>query len=293
MEQIATFLENNSIVVMAMFFLSLAANIIQISTYIRDKRLLKEERQERERLNKAIDTYEYLFDLAKQNIKTEEELEGVEKVIAEKSEEANKLSERLRHIEVLAQRSMVSRSIEQSIASIKESWNEIKELKDKYNSLGPLPNIPEDTKKEIESEIDLTVRHPYEFPKNFAFKAMLLIFVIFLLPWPIDTVFILVFLSLFLLMYFEAVGMYPESRIYAWSRRHYRAIGFWSALGLWYNFFNFINSLVGHPLREMFFKYVPWGYISGSIVVLAFSFAFLHWRAIKPIIVAHFDEKNA
>lgn len=249
LESIIEFLNNNPFVFTAMFVISLLANIIQIYTFLADRRRLKDEIAEKNKLTKMVETYEYLLNLAQKNIKTEEQLKSVEQEIVSKSDIVGELASRAETLQKNAQRKLISQVIDRNISVLAETYEDIKELRKEYKNLGDLPNIPVQKRQEIESQIDLAIRRPFEFPKSFLFKSIILVLFVFLLPSPVDTIIILAFLGLVLEIFVEAVWLFDDVNLSKWVYKYKSFIVYGSAFLIWRSVISFaISFFIYQPL---------------------------------------------
>ncbi len=249
LELIIEILNNNPFAFMAIFVISLLANIIQIYTFIADRRRLKDEIAEKNKLLKLVETYEYLLNLAQKNIKTEAQLKSVEQEIAHKSDIVGELASRAEILEKNAQRKLISQVIERNISVLAETYEDIKELRKEYKGLGYLPDIPIQKRDEIEAQINLAIRRPYEFPKSFLFKSIILVLFVFLLPSPVDTILILAFLGLVLEIFFEAVWLFDDVNLSKWTYKYKAFIVYGSAYLIWRYVISFaVSFFIYQPL---------------------------------------------
>ena len=100
-ENLVNLVNRTPAVVLVVFVLSFLANVFQIISFLRENRRLKqeqaqlkEERELRKSLAQTVATYEFILQRADKNIRTESELEDVEKEISTKESVAQELSNR-------------------------------------------------------------------------------------------------------------------------------------------------------------------------------------------------------
>lgn len=281
MEAIAEFLGKNAPVVIATFALSFAANIIQVLSFFRDQRRLKDEREESQRLQKLVDTYGYVMDLAQRNIKTDEQLRIAEDDIRARQTTAKAISERIDQIQLAAKHQLVASAIERRLKDIADAYSDVVELRKQKSDLGTLPDLPDSQKKQIELEIVEATRMPFELPKSFTFRALLLVLLVFLLPWPISAVLTLAFLHIFLATFFEAAVLYADSDVQAWTQKYANLIGVGSAIGLWNILLHAIESNMLSPALNFLAIGSLWGVTQFAIVSTSIILGILHWRGIR------------
>lgn len=277
MDAIVELINKNPYLVIVTFSISFLANFIQIFTYFRDRARIKEEKEESERLFSELQKYKYVVGLAERNIKTEEALREVEEDIAERQNTAAEIEKRMQQMQLAAQHKVVQNAIDRSLADLLSAYEDVKALRAKHQAMGPLPEIPEVAKAEIEREVTISLRKPYELPKAFIFRALLLLLFIFLLPRPVDSFITLIFLHVFLALFFEAAEMYSDGKVSEWVRRHADSIGNLSAIGVWYILLNFLQSLLLRPLLS----FGLWEAVETLIPLSSFLAGILHWRAIR------------
>ena len=292
MGTIAEFISRNAYLVITTFVVSLFANILQITTYLRDKRRIREEASERDRLASQLEKYRYIVGLAERNIKTEEQLEQIENDITKRKTAAKDIEDRIVQMRDVAQRQIVKNAIELSVRDLVSSYEDVRALRSKFRNLGVLPDIPTRARAEIEREVSVAIRKPYELPKAFVFRALLLLLLAILLPWPVNTVITLIFLHIFFALFFEAAEMYPDPRVSGWVFRHAQAIGRWSAVGLWYVLLNFIQNLVAVPVENIFKSEYTWSISEVLTVTAAVLGGLLHWRAVGELALAGTKERT-
>lgn len=296
-------INDNPAIFLIVFIISLLANLIQIYTFFRDRRRLREELAEKAKLANLVDTYEYILNLAQKNIKTEEQLAEVEQKISQKVNFIGEMEARVQTLQQAAQRQLVSQALERNLTVLLQTYEDISKLRAEYASLGELPDIPESKRREIEEQVSIALKRPYEFPKSFAFKSILLVLFIFLLPWPVDTFLIVIFLPVFLGTFFEAVTLYQQSSFKEWVVKNANRIGLVSAFGAWLSLFNALGSVFFEPLDVVLTSFseqvysltytspltnllrvvmsARWSIIDTLSVILSIIFAFVHWRAIR------------
>lgn len=291
MGTIADFISRNAYLVSATFIISLLANLLQITTYLRDKRRIKEEAEERNRLASQLDKYRYIVGLAERNIKTEEQLQQLETDITKRQTAAKDIEDRIAQMHEVAQRQMVKNAIDLSVRELMSAYEDVRALRTKFRTLGALPDIPAAARAEIEREVSVAIRKPYELPKAFVFRALLLLLLAILLPWPVNTVITLIFLHVFFALFFEAAEMYPDAKIAGWIMRHAQAVGTWSAIGLWYVLLNFIQNLVAVPFENIFRSEYTWSISEAVTVTVAVLGGSLHWRAVGGLALSGVEHK--
>src|SRR4051812_29970455 len=113
---------NNPTAFLLIFLLSCVANVIQVYTFLRDRRRFKEEEIEKVKLNNLLDTYRYTINLAKINMRTEEQLDEVQKEIANKTTLVDEMSERVGNLQKVAQRELVSQALNQDITTLIQKY---------------------------------------------------------------------------------------------------------------------------------------------------------------------------
>src|SRR6266508_1373650 len=99
-EQFVKLLEENPAIVIAVFFLSLLANLIQVGTYLRDRRKMQKEEKEREHLSRLVETYESVLKIAKDTVDDEDKLNVLKGEIKNKTEYAEELAQRVVQLEL-------------------------------------------------------------------------------------------------------------------------------------------------------------------------------------------------
>jgi hypothetical protein len=283
MEFLARLISKNAYSVILTFGISLVANILQISTYLRDRRRSERETADREQLLKQLAKYQYIVGLAERNIKTEEQLEQVEKDILQRTSAAKDVENRIAQMQQVAQQQMVQNAIDKSVQDLVSAYEDVKALRQAYEALGPMPDIPAAAREEIEREVAFAIKKPYELPKAFVFRALLLLLLAILLPWPVNTVITLIFLHVFLALFFEAADMYSDTRVSNFIFKHANAIGRWSAVGLWYVLLNFAWNVFAGPIESFFHSENTWNVSTLTTVTVALIGGMLHWRAVSDL----------
>jgi len=281
MNALVELISRNAYLVLGTFAISVLANVLQISTYLRDRRRIRQEVLEREQLLGQLEKYRYVVGLAERSVKTEEELREIEEDVLDWRTTAKEIETRIAQMQQIAQRKMVQNAIEKSIQSLVSSYDDVTALRQRYITMGPLSDIPAAARAEIEREVSVAVAAPYELPKAFVFRALLLLLLAILLPWPVNTVVTLVFLHVFFALFFDAAEMYADPRVSGWIFRHADAIGRWSAVGLWYVLLNFLGNIIAIPLQDLFKSEYTWSASIATIVTIAVIGGVLHWRAVR------------
>ncbi len=245
------FITNNPPFVLVMFVLSATANLIQVSTYFRDQRRLKSEESERKKLAQLVNTYEDVLKIAKETVQDKDKLLELKAEIQESSSKASLLTEQVAQLEKVAQRKLITQTIEYNRSALERLYSEITDLQKQYKDIGELPNISQENKKAIEDQVELALRKPYEFPREFVFTSTLLVLFLMFLPWPVDTLLLPFLIRYFILAFFEAVWFYPNRRVQSTIVKYYSAIVFLAYFGVWFQFFTAIQSLLRPVLNSM------------------------------------------
>ena len=249
--QILIFINSNPPLVLALFVLSLIANLIQVGTSFRDRKKLKSEEVERHKLAEMVNSYEDVLKIAKETVQDKTKLSQLKDEIRESASEAMRLTQEISQIEKMAQRKLVSQAIEYNLGVLNRAYTEIKDLQAQYNNLGDLPNIAPESVKAIESQVELALRKPYEFPKEFVFRSALLVLFIMLLPWPVDTLLLPFLIRYFLLAFFDAVWLFQNTKVQKTVIKYHSLIIFFAVFGVWYSFFHAIGSVLIPVLNSM------------------------------------------
>mgnify|MGYP001264942409 CR=1 FL=1 len=237
-------LTENPPIVLALFILSVVANLIQVYTYFRDQRRLKSEEFVRTKLVQLVCTYEDVLKAAHEFGQDKHKLSKLKEEIKESSSKASLLTESIKQLEKAAQRKLITQTIEHNQSELARLYNEIKDLEKQHDSIGELPTISPETQKAIESQVELVLRKPYEFPRDFVFTSTLLVLFLMFLPWPVDTILLPFLLRYFLFAFFEAVRLYPNQRILNTILKYHSIIVFLACFGVWFQFFNVIHAML-------------------------------------------------
>jgi hypothetical protein len=245
LENLVDFLQRNPNAVLVVFIVSAVANIIQIGTYFRDRRRLREQNSESQKLIKLVDTYEYILNIAQKSLDTEDKLVEVEKDINLKKQQVNELNERIKMVQEEAQRALVSQAIEYNLGVLKEAYEEITRLREQYNSLGELPKVLEASREIIEEEVQIAVKRPYDLPRPFTFRSALMVLLIILVPGPLLG-FIIPFLAQPLIIIFvEAISLFPNERLQGFVRKRLSLLGYITVLLAWNSLISSILFFIG------------------------------------------------
>lgn len=262
---------NNPPFVLAMFVLSAMANLIQVGTYFRDQRRLKSEQAERNKLSQLVSTYEDVLKIAKETVQDKDKLSKLKDEIQASSSKASLLTEEIKQLEKAAQRKLITQTIEYNRNELTRLYNEINDLQSQYKDIGELPNISPENRKAIESQVELALRKPYEFPRDFVFTSTLLVLFLMFLPWPVDTLLLPFLIRYFILAFFEAVWLYPNPKVQNTIIKYHSLIVFLAYFGVWFQFFNAIESLIQPILNSMFATLYNNPTLSGSQIQLIAS----------------------
>lgn len=278
---LVTFTGSNPPIVLIVFFLSLIANLIQIGTYFRDKRLLKKQAEDQQRLTSLVETYEDVLKLAKETVEDKEEIESLKCQIAEKIEFATNLTEGIKVLEKVAQRRLVEQAIDYNLSTLRKAYDEILRLRAEYKDVGDLPDVPLERKAMIEAQVGIAVNRPYELPPEFLFRSILLVLFFFLVPYPVDSLLQPFLLTLLMKTLFDATELIPNERFKLMVRKYYSIILLLAALSVWRSFFGAIDS-VGY-----YFAHAFWSSISElyDLIMWPISLIFgvVDWRKLRVI----------
>ncbi|MBL8099689.1 MAG: hypothetical protein JNK81_10930 [Anaerolineales bacterium] len=293
----AEFLNQNPSIVIAGFVLSLLANVIQVSTFLTERRNKNFEKAERERLTRLVDTYESVLKIAKETVEDKDKIEGLKSEIQQKTSTATELSSRIQSLQKTAQKEIISQAIGYNLDLIENAYSEVQRLREQHNNLGDLPDLPKESQEVIRNEISVVIQKPYTFPREFLFTSALLIIFLMLLPWPVDSLLLPFLLKQFLITFFEAVQLFPNENIKAAVFRFHKPLIFFASFGVWLNFLNVLLSFVS-PLFNgliaslMSTTNIPIGLLNGLSIIntslptfLAFFIALNDWRILLKEII--------
>jgi hypothetical protein len=244
LKQLAELISKNPPVVVAVFLLSLIANLIQIGTYIRDRRRLKYEEEERKRLTKLVDTYEDVLQIAKETVEDKGKLATLKTEIQETSSKAAELTAKIAVLQKAAQQKLVTQAIDYNLGILSEAYTEVARLREQYRKLGDLPDLPRDSRAAIESEVEIAVKKPYTLPREFVFRSALLVLLLLLLPWPVDVLLLPFLVRYFILTFFDAIWLYPNRNVKNFVIRHYSLLIFLAEFGVWLGFLQALQSIL-------------------------------------------------
>lgn len=281
LDNLANFIQQNSMAVLIVFFVSAVANVIQIGTYFRDRRQLLEQKSEGQRLSKLIDTYEYILNIAQKSMTTEEKLAEIEKEIDAKRLQANELNERIKVIEQAAQRALVSQAIEYNLSVLKEAHEEINRLREQYNSLGQLPDIPEASRAMVEQEVQVAIRNPYSFPRPFVYRSALLVLLLILFPTPLLGLFLPLLIRTMILTLIEAVSLFPNERLQRILWRRVSIVCYISIFAAWASVVSTIKFLSYVPGPPEPFVDQIWNILDILFLPVVLLVSYQHWRIMR------------
>jgi len=102
--------------------ISFLANFLQLSTYFRDRRRIREERAESAKLLREIERYRYIVGLAERQVKTEEQLKEVEQDVLEREQAAREVEQRMDKMRQVARHQMVQGVIDHTIQELLRAY---------------------------------------------------------------------------------------------------------------------------------------------------------------------------
>jgi hypothetical protein len=268
-EQFVKFLQENPGMVIAVFFLSILANLIQVGTYLRDRRKIKKEEKEREHLSRLVETYESVLKIAKDTVDDEDKLNVLKGEIKNKTEYAEELAQRVVQLELMAKKRLVTQAITHNLQIIADANEEIKQLRAENQDIEALPNIPDTQKENIEKEISSVVSK-YSLPKEFTFRATLLVVLLLLLPENIERLILPIAIPYILYTAFEAILYFPANRLKSVVRKNYSILIYIAVIGAWYSLLDYY-SVIFMPIFSFF--NTPTFWISVLVAFLSLYFA--------------------
>ncbi len=306
LESIQRLLEGNSAVFLALFIISLLANLFEISGFFRERRKRTEEHEQRAKDEERLRVYEFLFEAAQESITTEEELDELRKEVARRRDVIPQLEQRIELLRLAAKKEIVTQNMSRTVADLRTGYAELGKLRELHDELGDLPDLPTSERSSIEEEIASSTLKPYELPKAVTYRALILVLVVFLLPSPADQVLVVILLQMFMVTFFEVAALSHEASLVMWVFRHQRAIGFLSCFGAWFFLLSSVERFLGMPLRltldaisdvyrstshaESFwlleFLYRRPYYLTHILMILvALLFGRIHWLRIRDAVL--------
>jgi len=244
--RIAELLNQQPLIVVGMFALSLAANVIQIATYLRDRRTLRREREERTRLAQLVASYEDVLRLAKERVSDQDEVARLKREVTANTAQAEELRTRMTDLVKSAKRAVLRQEITFYQDALARSYETLAALRAESRELGEEP--PVELPAPYRSELQQALTRPYQLPRAFVFRAGLLVLFLWLAPRPIDTLLMPFVLHLFLEALFEAVTYLPNDDLRRRVVRYHSPLIFLAYFAAWSAFygvlFNYLNMLL-------------------------------------------------
>jgi len=274
---VVTFIETYPPVVLIVFGLSVLANLVQIGTYLRDRKRIAKETVERERMARLVETYEDVLKVARERVQDQEAAHALAEEVREKKGLARSLRERIETIEQVAQRNLVKQTLQHHLDALRKSYEEVSRLKRQYSDIKI--DMPEHQIAAIEQEMRSTLAGPAFLPQPFVHRAGLLFLLLFLARWPVAGFLMPLLLKPLLVAFFEAVRLLDIKRLSIAVVRYSSAVIFLSALAVWQSFYSAIST-VGKAFAEpvwlvarMVYDWCTW-----PVVLIS---AYFTWRAIR------------
>lgn len=252
LEEIKSFLEQNSVLFIILFGLSVVANLFEIAGFIRERRGKKVEEKRRKEEEKRLKVYEFLFETAEKSLSTEEELNELKLEVSKRKNLIPTLEKRIHILSLAAKKEITKQNIDRVIGELRSSQEQLNKLLQLRAELGDLPDLPKSEMALIQDSISQSTHLPFELPKSIAFRSLLLVLILLLLPSPADQILVVVLLSMFLGTFFEVTAFSDEPKMKNWVFKHYRSIGFISCFGAWYFMIRSIDTLLGRPTSILF-----------------------------------------
>lgn len=280
----AQFVQQNPLIVIAMFGSSLLANAIQIFAFIADRKRLSIEQRERAHLSQLVATYESVLKLAKEAVSDQNQLAVVKAEIANHRERAQAIDEGARILKAEGERSLVAQAIDYHLDNVQRSYDEIIGLRRRYAALGKLPGLTQERDKAIRREVGVALRRPNQLPRELQFRALLLVLFTFLLPGPADALLGPALLGPFVITFFDVVEHVPWDKVRLFALERFSLLTFLCAFGVWQRFFSVLRALAaGVPVVSDVVSAIV-GIVGGGV---GLALAFSSWSSLKEEVRAH------
>lgn len=268
-----TFLKENPYAGAILAIVSIVANFIQIYEWTRQKRIAKQEATERALLVKELQTYRYLFDKADLHKQVDnilqsqqktvdeksKEIESLELAVAQRKDELSGLESRLEQLVLSARNEVVREEIEQRLASVRRELSAIQTLKDEYDISDTKLELPDDVKLQLQELIAKFKTESSDIPRSFVIKVGLLLAIILLLPFPIDTIVLLIISSMLFEIVTDTLYLFRNQKLIELLNKHYRFAVFVSLFALWASVLNWLGNIfepVNIVARESLYDFV-------------------------------------
>jgi hypothetical protein len=151
------------------------------------------------------------------------------------------------------------------------SYEEIQRLRRELPKNEKINEIPDDIKATIDQEFHTIVNRPYEFPRKFLFRSLLLVLFILLLPWPVDALLLPLLSNAFILTFFEAASLYPGLRIREALFRSWGWITFGICFGIWYSWISVFQTFFIASFSSFFSTAIRIGFAIIVAIIHRFS----------------------
>lgn len=279
---VVSFIEHYPPVVLVVFVLSMVANLVQIGTYLRDRKRIAKEALEREKLAKLVETYEDVLKVARERIQDQEAAQALSNEVREKEDLARSLQERIATMERVAQRNLVKQSMNHHADALRIAYEELMRLRKQYAEIKI--DMPDDKVAAIEAEMQSTLTEPTELPRAFVRRSVLLFLLLFLARWPVDGFLLPILLKPLLEAFFEVVRHLGIQRLSLTVARYCSSIVFVSAVAVWRNFYSavsFIGSTFAEPVWPLANTVCDW-VVWPVVLVTAYL---ITWRSLRDEMV--------
>jgi hypothetical protein len=246
LESLKEIVEKNPLIFLTLSSVGLIASILEIVGFLGERRKRRIEKVEREKQERLLSTYEYIFSRADKSIRNERELKELEDEIGERTNLIPELEQRIHSLKLAAKREVIAQAMDRLTSDLLHTHEELAKLRVEHSALGDLPKIPDAKRADIENEVRQASVRPYEFPKSLTFRCLLLVLLLMLLPWPAEAFLVAALLHVFLRAFFEATSYSSDPEIYSWVTKHAYKLGALSAIGTWFLVFSGVGTLTGH-----------------------------------------------
>lgn len=178
------------------------------------------------------------------------------KILAQKLQDIKHFEERLQNIVATAQNEALREVIKKRLEMLQRELNEINELKTQYQVKDDELDLPEDVKEDLKTSFRELIPAPKEdFPQSYLMQMVLIVLMIFILPFPADYFILIVAIVPIYLLVIEAVKYLKNEKI-TWSlQKGYKLLLFVTLYALWFGIFSWLHGLL-QPFIDQAYEFI-------------------------------------
>lgn len=176
--------------------------------------------------------------------------------LAQKEEDVRQIEERLKQVVATAQNEALRETIKKRLQVLERELSEIEALKQEYTITDEDLDLPKDVKDNLKQSLRELVPQKQEIlPQPYVLQIFFLTLLVFLLPYPIDTLVLLISAVPVFMFVIDAIKYLKDERLNWVLRKGYKPLVFLTLYALWVSVLSWLMNILA-PFIDQAYEYI-------------------------------------